>query len=131
MSGSRAQILVTEGRLFSGQAEAVFMGSRMNTIMQVCFFAISKVLPGEEAIEAIRQSIRDTYGRKGEEIVQKNMRAVDETLAHLFEVKIPESASSQIEIPTGYHSYRSDVVCDRLERYPNPPGTADPGSGRR
>ena len=41
------------------------MGSRMNTIMQVCFFAISKVLPGEEAIEAIRKSIRDTYGKKG------------------------------------------------------------------
>jgi pyruvate-ferredoxin/flavodoxin oxidoreductase len=75
------------------------MGSRMNTIMQVCFFAISKVLPGEEAIETIRQSIRDTYGKKGEEVVQKNMRAVDETLACLFEVKVPEAATSQIEIP--------------------------------
>ena len=75
------------------------MGSRMNTIMQVCFFAISKVLPGEEAIEAIRESIRETYGKKGEEIVQKNMQAVDETLAHLFEVKIPQSASSTIEMP--------------------------------
>src|SRR5438309_9631597 len=75
------------------------MGSRMNTIMQVCFFAISKVLPREEAIEAIRQSIRDTYGRKGEEVVQKNMRAVDETLAHLHEVKVPEKISSTIEMP--------------------------------
>jgi pyruvate-ferredoxin/flavodoxin oxidoreductase len=75
------------------------MGSRMNVIMQVCFFAISKVLPGEEAIEAIRQSIRYTYGRKGEEVVQKNMRAIDETLAHLFEVKVPEAATSKIEIP--------------------------------
>jgi len=75
------------------------MGSRMNVIMQVCFFAISKVLPGDEAIEAIRKSIRDTYGRKGEEVVQKNMRAVDETLAHLFEVKVPASATSKIEIP--------------------------------
>jgi len=75
------------------------MGSRMNVIMQVCFFAISKVLPGDEAIEAIRQSIRDTYGRKGEEVVAKNMRAVDETLAHLFEVKIPASVTSKIEIP--------------------------------
>jgi pyruvate-ferredoxin/flavodoxin oxidoreductase len=54
------------------------MGARMNTILQVCFFAISQVLPRADAIEAIRQSIRDTYGRKGEEIVQKNMRAVDE-----------------------------------------------------
>jgi pyruvate-ferredoxin/flavodoxin oxidoreductase len=75
------------------------MGSRMNVIMQVCFFAISKVLPREEAIEAIRESIRHTYGRKGEEVVQKNMRAVDETLAHLFEVKVPASATSKIEIP--------------------------------
>jgi pyruvate-ferredoxin/flavodoxin oxidoreductase len=75
------------------------MGSRMNTILQVCFFAISAVLPGEQAIEAIRKSIRDTYGRKGEEIVQKNMKAVDETLAHLFEVKVPEKATSRIEMP--------------------------------
>ncbi len=75
------------------------MGSRMNTILQVCFFAISKVLPGDEAIEAIRKSIRDTYGRKGEEIVQKNMQAVDETLAHLHEVKVPAKATSTIELP--------------------------------
>jgi pyruvate-ferredoxin/flavodoxin oxidoreductase len=75
------------------------MGSRMNTIMQVCFFAISQVLPREQAIEAIRKSIRDTYGRKGEEIVRRNMLAVDETLAHLFEVKIPEKANSNLNIP--------------------------------
>ncbi len=75
------------------------MGSCMNTILQVCFFAISKILPGEEAIEAIRKSIRDTYGRKGEEIVQKNMQAVDETLAHLFEVKVPAKLTSTIEMP--------------------------------
>ena len=75
------------------------MGSRMNTILQVCFFAISKVLPREEAIESIRQSIRDTYGRKGEEIVARNMQAVDETLAHLFEVKIPATITSNIEMP--------------------------------
>ncbi len=78
------------------------MGSRMNTIMQVCFFAISKVLPREDAIEAIRQSIRDSYGRKGEDVVQKNMRAVDETLAHLFEVKIPEKVTSTTEIPAAF-----------------------------
>ena len=75
------------------------MGSRMNTILQVCFFAISKVLPAAQAIESIRQSIRDTYGKKGEEIVQKNMKAVDETLTHLFEVKVPAEASSTIEMP--------------------------------
>jgi pyruvate-ferredoxin/flavodoxin oxidoreductase len=74
------------------------MGSRMNTIMQTCFFAISKVLPREEAIEAIRKSIRDTYGKKGEEVVQQNLRAVDETLAHLFEVSVPEEATNQSEM---------------------------------
>jgi pyruvate-ferredoxin/flavodoxin oxidoreductase len=90
------------------------MGSRMNTIMQVCFFAISKVLPGEEAIDAIRQSIRDSYGKKGEEVVQKNMRAVDETLACLFEVSVPEQATSQIEIPPSFsteaNKYERDVL---------------------
>ena len=78
------------------------MGSRMNTIMQVCFFAISKVLPREEAIEAIRKSIRDTYGRKGEEIVQKNLKAVEETLAHLHEVKVPKEISSTIPMPAPF-----------------------------
>ena len=78
------------------------MGARMNTILQVCFFAISQVLPRADAIEAIRQSIRDTYGRKGEEIVQKNMRAVDETLTHLHEIKIPERADSSIEMPPAF-----------------------------
>jgi len=102
----QAQLIAKKARLFTIDAYQVAqdtgMGSRMNTIMQVCFFAISKVLPGEEAIEAIRQSIRYTYGRKGEEVVQKNMRAVDETLAHLFEVKIPESVTSKTEIPAAF-----------------------------
>ncbi len=75
------------------------MGSRMNTIMQTCFFAISKVLPREEAIEQIRKSIRYTYGRKGEDVVRKNLEAVDETLSHLHEVKVPDVASSEIEMP--------------------------------
>jgi pyruvate-ferredoxin/flavodoxin oxidoreductase len=78
------------------------MGSRMNTIMQVCFFAISKVLPRDEAIDAIRKSIRDTYGKKGEEVVRKNLRAVDETLAHLFEVSVPDKATSQTEMPAPF-----------------------------
>jgi len=99
----QSQLIAKKAELYAIDAYQVAqdagMGSRMNTIMQVCFFAISKVLPGDEAIEAIRKSIRDTYGRKGEEVVQKNMRAVDETLAHLFEVKVPASVTSKIEIP--------------------------------
>jgi pyruvate-ferredoxin/flavodoxin oxidoreductase len=100
---AQEQLVAKKAKLFVIDAYQVArdtgMGSRMNTILQVCFFAISKVLPREEAIEAIRKSIRDTYGRKGEEIVQKNMKAVDETLAHLFEVKVPAKISSTIEMP--------------------------------
>jgi len=100
------QLIAKKAKLFVIDAYEVArstgMGSRMNTILQVCFFAISKVLPRDEAIEAIRKSIRDTYGRKGEEIVQKNMKAVDETLSHLFEVKIPDAITSTIEMPRAF-----------------------------
>ncbi|MCC7518774.1 MAG: pyruvate:ferredoxin (flavodoxin) oxidoreductase [Verrucomicrobiae bacterium] len=75
------------------------MGSRINTVMQVCFFAISGVLPREEAIAAIKDSIRETYGKKGDEIVTMNLKAVDNTLAHLFEAKVPEEATSTIPDP--------------------------------
>ena len=97
------QIIAKKARFFVIDAYQVAsdtgMGSRMNTILQVCFFAISKVLPREEAIEAIRESIRYTYGRKGEEVVRKNLKAVDETLSHLFEVKVPATVTSPIEMP--------------------------------
>ncbi len=63
------------------------MGGRINTVMQVCFFALSGVLPKEEAIAAIKQSIRKTYGKKGEEIVNMNLKAVDATLDNLYEVE--------------------------------------------
>jgi len=79
-------------------AERTGMGTRVNTIMQTCFFAISGVLPKEEAIAKIKDSIQKTYGRKGDDIVQQNFKAVDETLANLYE--IPYSAvTSTIEIP--------------------------------
>ncbi len=64
------------------------MGSRINTIMQTCFFAISGVLPRDEAIEKIKESIRKTYGKKGEEVVSRNCAAVDTTLENLHEVSI-------------------------------------------
>ena len=66
------------------------MGGRINTIMQVCFFALSGVLPKDEAIEAIKNSIKKTYGKKGEEVVQMNLKAVDNTLAHLHEVPLAD-----------------------------------------
>jgi pyruvate-ferredoxin/flavodoxin oxidoreductase len=70
------------------------MGQRINTIMQTCFFAISGVLPRDEAIEQIKKSIKKTYGKKGDEVVRRNFEAVDHTLAHLFEVAIPSEVTS-------------------------------------
>jgi pyruvate-ferredoxin/flavodoxin oxidoreductase len=67
-------------------AEEVGMGSRINTIMQVCFFALSGVLPKDEAIAEIKHSIKKTYIKKGEAVVKKNFEAVDSTLEHLYEV---------------------------------------------
>jgi len=64
------------------------MGGRVNTIMQTCFFALSGVAPREQAIAAIKQSIRKTYGKRGEAVVQRNFQAVDQALAHLNEVNV-------------------------------------------
>jgi pyruvate-ferredoxin/flavodoxin oxidoreductase len=80
-------------------AQATGMGNRTNTIMQTCFFAISGVLPRDEAIAKIKESIKKTYGKKGEEVVKKNFVAVDQTLAGLFEVAVPDQADSVIEFP--------------------------------
>lgn len=75
------------------------MGLRINTIMQTCFFAISGILPKDEAIDAIKNAIKKSYGKKGEEIVQKNFNAVDQALAHLHKVDVPDKVSSTIEMP--------------------------------
>jgi pyruvate-ferredoxin/flavodoxin oxidoreductase len=64
------------------------MGGRINTIMQVCFFALAGVLPQEEAISKIKQAIEKTYGKKGTEVVQKNLQAVDQTLENLHKVDV-------------------------------------------
>jgi len=74
------------------------MGSRINTIMQTCFFAISGVLPKDEAIAAIKKSIVDTYGKRGEAVVQKNYAAVDQALAHLHEVKVPAQVTTVFDM---------------------------------
>ncbi len=75
-------------------AEKTGMGGRVNTIMQTAFFAISGVLPREQAIQAIKDAIVKTYGKRGEAIVRKNFEAVDATLEHLYEVEVPEKATS-------------------------------------
>jgi pyruvate-ferredoxin/flavodoxin oxidoreductase len=76
-------------------AEATGMGNRVNTIMQTCFFAISGVLPRDEAIEQIKKSIKKTYGKRGDAVVKQNFDAVDHTLVNLKEVKVPATADSK------------------------------------
>ncbi|MDZ8085469.1 MAG: pyruvate:ferredoxin (flavodoxin) oxidoreductase [Nostoc sp. DedQUE12b] len=67
------------------------MGGRINTIMQVCFFALAGVLPQEEAIAKIKQAIEKTYGKKGVEVVRMNLQAVDNTLDNLHKVDVPQT----------------------------------------
>jgi pyruvate-ferredoxin/flavodoxin oxidoreductase len=76
------------------------MGGRINTIMQTCFFALSGVLPRDKAIAEIKDSIRKTYAKKGDEIVQMNLNAVDRTLANLHEVEVPSEVTSSLQMET-------------------------------
>ncbi len=75
------------------------MGPRINSVMQTCFFAISGIFEREEAIKRIKDAILDTYGAKGDEIVEMNYRAVDSTIENLHEIKVPSAVSSDIEMP--------------------------------
>ena len=79
-------------------AKEAGMGGRINTIMQTCFFAISGVLPRDEAIVQIKRAIKKTYGKRGETVVQKNYAAVDAALSHLHEVLVPARADGGIEL---------------------------------
>jgi len=102
---AQRRLIEQRARLFVIDANAVArasgMGGRINTIMQTCFFAISGVLPPPEAIAAIKDSVRKTYGKKGEEIVERNLRAVDETIAHLYEVNLPREVTAPAAKPNG------------------------------
>ncbi|NMC86659.1 MAG: pyruvate:ferredoxin (flavodoxin) oxidoreductase, partial [Anaerolineaceae bacterium] len=90
------------------------MGSRVNTIMQTAFFAISNILPRDEAIAQIKHSIEKTYGKRGEAVVQKNYAAVDQTLANLYEVKIPAAVTSSFSrrpaVPAEAPEFVRDVL---------------------
>src|SRR6185369_5908198 len=90
-------------------AKANGMGTRINTIMQTCFFAISGVLPRDEAIRHIKTAIAKTYKKRGDAVVQRNFEAVDATLAHLHEVAVPVSATAS--------SHRRMNVPDRAPEF--------------
>ena len=91
-------------------AKATGMGGRINTIMQTCFFALSKVLPKDEAIAHIKKAIQKTYSKRGQAIVDKNFAAVDAALAHLHQVEVPAEWTTKVdEIAGGAVDYYSDA----------------------
>ncbi|NES74613.1 MULTISPECIES: pyruvate:ferredoxin (flavodoxin) oxidoreductase [unclassified Okeania] len=96
------------------------MRGRINTVMQTCFFALANVLPKEEAIAQIKKYIQKTYGKKGQEIVNMNLQAVDNTLDNLYEVKIPTEVSSSLHrlppIPDTAPEFVRDVLGKMISR---------------
>jgi pyruvate-ferredoxin/flavodoxin oxidoreductase len=90
------------------------MPGRINTVMQVCFFALSGVLPREEAIEQIKKSIKKSYGKKGPEVVKMNLDAVDRSLEFLYEVNVPAVANSSITLRPSVPDYAPPFVRDVL-----------------
>jgi len=109
-------------------AKETGMGGRINTIMQTCFFAISGVLPREEAIERIKYSIKKTYGKRGESVVLKNFAAVDATLQHLVQVTVPSEVSSSIEFRPPVPAEAPEFVRSVLGRIINGEGDLLPVS---
>jgi pyruvate-ferredoxin/flavodoxin oxidoreductase len=90
------------------------MSRQINTVMQVCFFAISGVLPKDKAMAAIKAAIVKTYGKKGDEIVEMNLRAVDRAREHLHEVTVPEYVDSTWELPAPVSAAAPPFVRDVL-----------------
>ncbi len=97
-------------------AKLTGMGSWINTIMQTCFFAISGVLPADEAIRQIKKSIEKTYGKRGPAVVQKNFQAVDQTLQNLFEVNVPAGVTSTMRWREPVSSEAPQYVLDVLSK---------------
>lgn len=90
-------------------AREVGVGPRINTIMQACFFALCDVLPLEAALEHIREAVAGTYGKKGPEIVRRNVAAVDQAVSHLHEVDVPGEATTE--------RYRPPVVSEQAPEF--------------
>jgi pyruvate-ferredoxin/flavodoxin oxidoreductase len=124
------QIISKRLKLYSINAYAVAkengMGNRINTIMQTCFFAISGVLPREEAILKIKESIKKTYGKRGEAVIKQNFAAVDAALAHLHEISVPTYSTSEIalppavpqEAPTFVQNVTAEIIAGRGDQLP-------------
>jgi len=95
-------------------AEEVGLGTRINTVMQTCFFAISGVLPKDRAIKEIKAMIQKSYGKKGEDVVNMNNSAVDQALENMFKVEMPAKADSTMKmrppVPEDSPEFVKDVI---------------------
>ena len=110
----------------NGVAKTSQLGNRINTIMQTCFFALSGVLPRDEAITKIKEFIRKSYGKRGEPVIRQNFAAVDAALAHLREIAVPETATAAIEFackipsdaPEFVRNVTAEMIAGRGDRLP-------------
>ena len=110
----------------NGVARKSQLGNRINTIMQTCFFALSGVLPRDEAITKIKEFIQKSYGKRGEPVVRQNFAAVDAALAHLREIDVPETATAPIEFasklpldaPEFVRNVTAEMIAGRGDRLP-------------
>ena len=115
-------------------AKKTGMGVRINTIMQTCFFFISGVLPRQEAIGAIKDAIKKTYGKRGEAVVRKNYDAVDQAVSNLHQVKVPAEVTSSFDrppvVPEEAPEFVQEVTATILARKGNElPVSAMPNDG--
>jgi len=101
-------------------AEKTNMGQRINTIMQTCFFAISGILPREQAIKEIKKSIKKTYGKRGEAVVKQNYAAVDSAVENMVKINVPDRVTSDIAmlppVPDAAPEYVRDVLGKIIDR---------------
>lgn len=107
-------------------AKSAGMGGRINTVMQTCFFYISGVMPQEQAIDSIKTSIKKTYGKRGESIVQKNWAAVDMAIENMHEVKVPDKVTSSFDLrpavpeqaPEFLHEFTASILVEEGDTLP-------------
>jgi pyruvate-ferredoxin/flavodoxin oxidoreductase len=99
-----------------GLAQEVGLGPRINVIMQTAFFKISNIIPLDTAVDAIKDAVRKTYGKKGEKIVEMNNAAVDGALKRIYEVEVPDRVTSKIkmrpEVPEDAPDFVKEVTAE-------------------
>jgi pyruvate-ferredoxin/flavodoxin oxidoreductase len=126
----QGQIVAKRLRLFVVDATRVAreagLGKRVNTVLQTCFFALADVMPGDEAIAAIKDAIRATYGKRGEAVLERNFAAVDRALEGLVEVEVPALASASghrhepvpAEVPAFVRKVIAPIIAGRGDDLP-------------